>query len=152
MLYSDINWVIKRYLSFTREEQLMIKWKEEYRVGIDFIDEQHERLFEIANRVYELLKNDLYFDKYDEIIQVIEELRDYTIFHFKAEEDYMMQIKYRKFFSHKVEHDDFIRKIEELDLENIDKMQNEYLLELIQFIVKWVTGHILETDRLITAH
>lgn len=30
----------------------MIIWKEEYTMGIQHIDEQHKKLFEIAGRIY----------------------------------------------------------------------------------------------------
>jgi hemerythrin len=33
----------------------VIKWSQEYEVGVALIDQQHQKLFEIANRAYELL-------------------------------------------------------------------------------------------------
>lgn len=126
---------------------MMFKWKSEYEVGIQLIDEQHQKLFEIADRAYELLTNDLYIDKYDKIIEVISELKDYTVYHFQAEEEYMIQTRYKKYFSHKVEHDDFIKKVKEIDLYSIDNMQNQYLRELLRFIIGWIEKHILEIDK-----
>lgn len=128
----------------------LIKWKEEFIIGIDHIDEQHKKLFEIANRAYEILKSDLYVDKYNKIVEVIEELKEYTIFHFKAEEEYMLSIGYKKFFSQKVEHTDFIEKIKNINLEEIDTDQDKYLLELLEFVVDWIGSHILEKDKLMT--
>ena len=40
-----------------------------------FIDEEHEKLFEIANTAYELLVDEFIPDKYDYIMEVISELR-----------------------------------------------------------------------------
>jgi len=125
----------------------MVKWKSEYEVGIQLIDEQHKKLFEIAGRTFELLTDDLCVDKYDKIIEVINELKAYTIYHFQTEEEYMIQTRYKKYFSHKVEHDDFINKINGIDLYSVDKMQNEYLIELLNFIIEWVGKHILENDK-----
>ncbi|MFZ5945773.1 MAG: bacteriohemerythrin [Bacillota bacterium] len=127
----------------------MIKWKEEYRIGVDLIDEQHQKLFEIANNVYELLKNDLYIDKYDKVVEILEELKDYTVFHFKSEEAYMMQEGYKKIFSHKMEHDDFIAKINDINLEELDENQDQHIMEILDFVVKWIDKHILERDKLI---
>jgi len=45
----------------------MLKWKDEYSIGIELIDEQHKHIFEIGNDAYELLKNDLSLDKYSKI-------------------------------------------------------------------------------------
>ena len=53
----------------------MIKWREEFRIGVEDIDQQHQKLFAIAGEAYELLKNDLLTDKYDRIVSIIEELR-----------------------------------------------------------------------------
>ena len=125
----------------------MIQWKESYRLVIEEIDEQHKKLFEIANRAYELLKNDFVTDKYDRIVDIIEELKDYAVYHFSFEEKYMASIKYRKLFSHKVIHDDFIAKINEVDLDNVDESQDEYLLGILDFVVQWIEQHILGTDR-----
>ncbi|WP_160677821.1 bacteriohemerythrin [Clostridium sp. C8-1-8] len=127
----------------------MITWKDEYTVGVKLIDDQHRRLLEIADDVYQLTKNNFITDKYDKIVQVIEELKDYTVFHFKSEEEYMLSIGYKKFLSHKVEHDDFVNKINSLDLKQIDESQQQYLLEILEFIVKWIDEHILQKDKLI---
>ncbi|GFP75141.1 bacteriohemerythrin [Clostridium fungisolvens] len=129
----------------------MITWKDEYTVGVELIDSQHKRLLEIANDVYELTKNSFITDKYDRIVEVIEELKDYTIFHFKSEEEYMLSIGYKKFLSHKVEHDDFVNKVNGLDLNKIDESQQKHLLEILEFIVQWIDEHILQKDKLITA-
>lgn len=64
----------------------MYVMKEEFKTGIDFIDEQHQALFDIANKTYYLLKDEFSIDKYDTIVSLIEELRKYSIYHFRAEE------------------------------------------------------------------
>ncbi|MCM0647693.1 hemerythrin family protein [Clostridium swellfunianum] len=129
----------------------MIKWKEDYVLGIEIIDEQHKKLFEIAERAFNLLKDEFRTDKYDAIIEILGELKDYTVFHFKSEEDYMMSIGYRKVLSHKVYHNDFIETINNVDLSKIDKNQDEYIMELLGFVVKWIDEHILQQDKQIIA-
>lgn len=125
----------------------MITWKEDFLVGIDEIDEQHKKLFAIANRAYELLKNDFYVDKYDRIVTIIEELKDYAVFHFKFEEDYMKKTNYKKLFTQKIQHDSFVKKINEIDLREIDSNQDQSLTELLDFIVNWIGNHILVMDK-----
>lgn len=125
----------------------MIAWKDDFLVGIDEIDEQHKKLFAIANKAYELLNNDLYVDKYDRIVSIIEELKDYTVFHFTFEEEYMMKIKYKKFFTQKIQHESFMKKINEINLNEIDSNQDKSLLELLDFIINWISNHILIMDK-----
>ncbi len=128
----------------------MIQWREEFALGVPAIDEQHQKLFEIANRAYYLLKNELLGDKYDQIIAIFEELKDYAVYHFSFEENYMTSIGYKKFLSHKVHHDDFIEKINETDLDEIDQNQEQYLIDTLEFIVQWIEKHILGVDKKIT--
>ncbi|WP_422446740.1 bacteriohemerythrin [Thermoanaerobacterium sp. DL9XJH110] len=129
----------------------MIRWKDEYRIGVEKIDEQHKKLFEIAGRAYDLLKNEFYIDKYDRIVEILNELKDYTVYHFNSEEEYMKSIGYRRFLSHKVEHDDFIEKINSVDFSKIDSNQDKYILDLLEFIVNWIDKHILGRDKLIVS-
>lgn len=129
----------------------MLQWKEEYSIGVELIDEQHKHLFEIGNKIYDLLENYLYVDKYDKIVVIINELREYTRYHFKSEEDYMIQMKYPKYFNQKVEHDDFIGKIEEIDLGDLDKNQDKHIRDILTFVFNWILEHILKKDKLIKA-
>jgi hemerythrin len=128
----------------------MIVWREKYRVGVPLIDEQHKTLFSIANRAYELLRNDWQSDKYDAVVAILEELRDYALFHFNAEEKYMMDIGYRRFLSHKVQHDDFRERLNAVDLYELDANQESYLSEILDFVVSWIENHILKVDKQIT--
>lgn len=125
----------------------MIEWKEEYVLGIEKIDEQHKQLFKIAGDISDLIKNQLITDKFDHILQLVSELKDYTVFHFSSEEEYMKSIGYKKYFSHKVEHQDFIEKINHVDMDKIDADHEQYLVEILDFVLNWIAKHILETDK-----
>jgi len=125
----------------------MISWRDEFALGVPEIDEQHKNLFAIANRAYEVLKNQLLVDKYDQIVAIFNELKDYTVYHFSYEEEYMKSIGYRKLLSHKVEHDDFIQRINETDLRAIDENQEQYLIDTLEFVVSWIEKHILGVDK-----
>ena len=130
----------------------MYEMKDEFKTGIDFIDEQHAKLFDIANQAYLLLKNDFTIDKYDKVIDLIDELKDYTSFHFKSEEDYMDSINYKRRFTQKIEHDAFIKKLDEVDYRSIDTNPDEYIFKMLEFLNQWLTGHILHYDKLIGKH
>ncbi|AWI05602.1 bacteriohemerythrin [Clostridium drakei] len=127
----------------------MLEWKDKYSIGVELIDEQHKHLFEIGNKAVKLLKNDFYVDKYDKIIEIIQELCEYTEFHFKAEEGYMLKIGSKQYESQKIEHDIFIKKINSVDFNNIDNDQQKYLEDLLAFVFNWIIDHILQKDKLI---
>ena len=80
----------------------MILWKDKYQIGLEMVDQQHEKLFEIAGRIFDLVKTSDNIDKYDQIMEVIQELKDYTVFHFEEEEAYMEKSGYPKLMSHKM--------------------------------------------------
>lgn len=128
----------------------MLVWKEGYSVGIELIDKQHKHLFDIGNQAYELLKNELRVDKYDEIVQILEDLRQYTKFHFQTEENFMMSINSPQLPTQKIEHAEFIRKIDKIDFRKLDENANKYLDEILSFVFNWILEHVLHKDKLIT--
>ncbi len=127
----------------------MYEFKEEYKTGIESIDTEHRKLFEIANKAYDTLMDEFIPDKYDYIIEILEELTSYAAFHFQHEEEYMMSIRYKKLFAQKTEHQDFMDKISTFNLHDIDGDQNETILEILQFLTDWLVQHIMGSDKLI---
>ncbi len=121
-----------------------------YRTGITLIDDEHRRLFEIIKETNDLIHEEFLHDKYDEIVRLITELRYYTEFHFSDEEALMTHIQYPGLNAQKRAHSAFIERLVEIDLNDLDEMddhQQEYLLDLIQFLLDWLTNHILACDQ-----
>ena len=121
-----------------------------YMTGITLIDDEHRRLFEIIKETNDLIHEEFLHDKYDEIVRLITELRDYTEFHFSDEEALMTRIQYPGLNAQKRAHSAFIERLVEIDLNDLDEMddhQQEYLLDLIQFLLDWLTNHILACDQ-----
>lgn len=127
----------------------MYEMKDEYLTGIEQIDTEHRRLFEIAEELYQLSKEEFVPDKYDNIRSLLDELREYTKFHFKHEEEYMESIGYKRMFMQKVQHDAFIKQLDEWDLEDLDENQDEMISEILQHVTNWLIEHILEQDKAI---
>lgn len=88
----------------------MYEMKPEYYIGIEMIDEEHKQLFKYADEAYELLNDEFTPDKYDKIEAILIKLRDYTEKHFTDEENYMESINYKKLFTQKIQHQEFISK------------------------------------------
>jgi len=82
-------------------------------------------------------------------MNLVNELKDYTQYHFKHEEEYMESIGYKRLLSQKVAHEDFIQKINEYTPDVIDENQKETLLELLDFLATWLVEHIYKQDKLI---
>lgn len=123
------------------------EFTDDYLTGIELIDKEHEHLFEIANETYNLLKNEFVTDKYDRIVALLEELKDYTKTHFAHEEEYMKSINYQYIWSEIHQHRTFEKKLDDIDLKKLDDSQQEYILEILDFLTKWLSGHIKGADR-----
>lgn len=127
----------------------MYEMKPEFFTGIKLVDDEHARLFELANEAYELMQDNFTSDKYDYIVDILNGLKDYAKLHFEDEEAYMESIQYKRLFTQKIEHQAFISKLEEMDLESIDENQETAILDLLNFLNDWLIEHILEKDMLI---
>lgn len=130
----------------------MYEIKPEYLTGIEFIDKEHTRLFELADETYELLHDDLSQDKSSEIIRLVSELIDYTRVHFSHEEDYQKSINYPYIEQHAAQHRQFEDSLLAIDvdaLENDLEGQNEAVEGILEFLVNWLINHIKKVDKLL---
>ena len=118
----------------------------EYLTGIEAIDEEHAKLFELTNECYDLVMDDTAADRFDNIVALIEELRSYAATHFAHEEEYMERIQYERRFSERYQHLRFIQKLSEINLDDIDENQQEQLLNILDFLARWLYGHIKVMD------
>ena len=129
----------------------MYEMKKEYYTGIELVDNEHLQLFDYANQIYELLHDDYVADKYDNIKDLLQKLTDYAEQHFADEEAYMESIHYKRLFTQKIQHQEFINSLSKYDLDEIDRMENKDVVisELLTFVTDWLISHILNVDTLI---
>ena len=125
----------------------MYEFKEEFLTGIEMIDREHKRLFEIAENLYQLKCREYVTDKYDHIREILTELRDYTMTHFEHEEAYMKSISYKRMCSQLSQHDALRETISGWDLDAIDEDQDEAIGDMLNLITDWLVNHILNEDK-----
>ncbi len=126
----------------------LFSWKEEYSVHVPELDEHHKILMDIINKSYD---NCLQTDIVDCIGPKIQELIDYSEYHFKAEEEYMRRVEYFESEEHVEQHSMFIFKIRELQQAYSDN-EMELTKSLIVFLGKWLLHHVFEEDRKYALH
>lgn len=137
-------------------EEWMIKenpceFTEDYLVGIELIDREHEELFRIVGRANQLVKSYDTAVDYDALMKILNELKAYTEEHFRDEEEYMEWIHYEGLAAQKRAHEAFIDKLANIDLNEIENNPQEYLQKLLEFLLGWLINHILYTDKKIPA-
>lgn len=137
-------------LTNTPDEDLYA-FTDKYKTGISLIDDEHKRLFEIIRETRDVIEAELLHDKYDQIVHILEELKDYTIMHFQDEENYMQSIGYDGLELQQMAHIAFVDRLNEINLDDVDEDQKKYLDELLDFLLNWLINHILKMDKQIPA-
>lgn len=126
----------------------VLKWSDTFSVNVKEIDDQHKMLVEMINTLHNALKANKGRDVHNEIIS---KMAGYAKTHFKTEEKYMIQYNFMGYYSHKIEHDQFVVKA--LDLkERLEKSDLAMTLEIYNFLTDWLVNHILGTDKKYSQH
>ena len=124
-------------------------FEDKFKVGVALIDEEHKQLFAIIGKVHTAIRNNFVHDKFDVILDILVELKEYTRVHFADEENYMHEIGYDGLPYQEMLHQKFINKLNELDLDDVDDNQEEYLYDFLEFLQNWLVNHILRVDKMI---
>ena len=79
---------------------------------------------------------------------ILENLREYTVKHFADEEEYMESIHYKKIFTQKIQHQEFIQKLDEFMEHHNDEVedQDKQILNILEYLTEWLVNHILHVD------
>lgn len=118
------------------------EWQDSFSVGSKAMDEQHKKMIGILNKLHDAMKEG---KAAKEISLIVNEMADYTKFHFGSEEKLMSDSQYVGLASQKAEHIAFIKKSVEFQ-ENITSGKLAISIDVLNFLKDWWTNHILITD------
>lgn len=121
-------------------------WDDHFNTGIDMIDNQHRQLVIILNRLATMVA---YQSSNDDLNGILDELIEYTVYHFQTEEKIWHQHIHGGHVNdeHEAVHQKFIDTVLELKKQQDLKPLNEIADEALKFLAKWLASHILESDR-----
>jgi hemerythrin-like metal-binding protein len=122
----------------------VIKWDPEtHGVGIRELDEQHQRLADLINRIGQAIASG---DDPDSLRSLLDVLVQFSEFHFFTEEHYMAQHGYHGEASHRQGHHHLVDQLLTLrqDIATKDKADAQHIIDFLGY---WLTQHILEMDR-----
>jgi len=117
-----------------------IKWEPKYSVGVEILDEQHRKLFDIVNDLIDEIEMGS-----NHLLPVIGDLVAYISVHFKQESIVMMESNYPGFMKHSREHRDFTEKVQAF-LQNYEQGDAELGLKMIVFLKEWIFNHTTRLD------
>jgi len=112
----------------------IIKWNEAMSVGNDLLDGEHRTLIALTNKLVAA-----YYAGVGSkvVVQVFQEILDYTKVHFANEEDYLREIGYPDYEAHCEVHRKFVAGLDGVDLSGSS---------LLTTLSDWLVHHILQDD------
>ena len=121
-----------------------IEWTSDLDVGIEEINDEHKHLIGLANQVL----GACYVGQGGAIIaDVVDQLIDYTRYHFDREIDILEKYDYPDLAMHRREHDDLIKRVLQIKARIDDEKADEISLETMLFLQDWLINHVMEHDR-----
>jgi hemerythrin len=120
-----------------------IKWNSRYAVNIEDVDNQHQKLIDLINKLYDAMS----VGKGKDVLgPVLTELVDYTTYHFNTEERLFQQNGYPEYAGHKMAHDELAAKTKALKKE-FDTGNKKLSIDVMLFLSNWLNDHIMEEDK-----
>jgi len=123
----------------------IIDWSDQLACGLDDVDAQHHKLIDLVNKLGNMQACNTAMD---ELIDVYDELKNYTLYHFKHEEDLMnsCSVDEANKKAHFNAHQGFIERITKID--QLIVSHPAYVVDhLLAFLVKWLIHHISVVDK-----
>ena len=121
-----------------------VAWDETMSVGVGILDNDHKRLLEMFNG---LLKTGVATKSKDDLVPLLEGLRDYTDVHFRREEAFMERHGYPDLDTHKAAHRYFVDEVAKLSRELSGDHTMMLRIDLILLLKDWLIEHIQSTDK-----
>ncbi|MFH1631728.1 MAG: hemerythrin family protein [bacterium] len=126
---------------------MKFEWKDEYLLGFEEIDEQHQNFFKMADEVNEFVgEGNLTMDG---LLEKLTALSNYALYHFETEENYFKKCEYPGAEHHIELHHNYKERMRQLidDLRGSDDGLEELAGKVVNFAWDWFAGHILNEDR-----
>jgi hemerythrin-like metal-binding protein len=118
-------------------------WSSYFFVGVETLDVQHRRLFDIMDELDVAMKDG---QAGGVAGRLLDELLEYTRVHFSTEETMMRTAKYAGFARHRDLHTELAGQVKEY-LARERSGDSSVQAELLHFLREWLADHIQREDR-----
>ncbi len=123
-------------------DEAFFKWSPAYSVNIQAIDDQHQELVNILNRLFVAVSKR---EGDQAIAGILDALLSYTGTHFALEERLMKQAGYQDYEAHKAEHRKLLAQLDQLCKKHMIEEKAIYF-EMLSFLKTWLREHIQGVD------
>lgn len=122
-----------------------VAWEKMYSVHINEIDEQHKKLIDFTNEIYDKLDKPNF--NLDEFEGIFDQLIEFANWHFGTEERYFAKFNYEGAAAHIQEHNKIKDKINELKDQFLRAGKITMIFEVLRLFDDWLFVHIMEYDQ-----
>jgi methyl-accepting chemotaxis protein/hemerythrin len=128
---------------FEFDSSKFMVWDDSYSTGVDKFDKQHQKLMDLVNNLFRAMQQG---QSNAVLAGILNELAEYTDFHFKSEEEAFEKFGYPDTNEHKKIHADLVNKV----MDFIKQFQNGNAavdFNLLSFLQDWLNIHIKVEDK-----
>ncbi len=124
-------------------------WKESYRLGVERIDKQHQKLFKMTGALVQAARDGAGEETYKKALYF---LKEYVVYHFQDEEDYQRAIGYSRLEEHIQQHREFAGKVQEYEEKLIENGYDQRMTKyLAGTLTAWLIHHVADSDQKLVA-
>jgi hemerythrin len=129
-------------------------WREEYKIGVELVDKQHQELFKRLGDFIQTVRSDKEkLEKKEEVEKTLSFMGEYVVTHFDAEEALQQKYNYPDFEQHHQIHEEFKAEVAEFQKKYSENVYDEdFLLEFSGRLLTWLINHVASTDQDIGEH
>ncbi len=138
----DLNSMARVLAMLTDDSLTFLRWDGDLALGVASMDKQHHGLVELVNRLYDAYRQD---NGREAAGPVLAGLVDYTVRHFRAEEEYMVRQGFPGLRDHQQLHADLLARVDGFRRRHAAG-QPEVVLDLLLFLRTWLVRHIQGAD------
>ncbi len=137
---SDMKTLVNRFV-YQDASMTLMAWNDGMATNVGDVDEHHKKLIDLINKIYRgiMLKKGK-----DVVDEALDELVEYTVFHFGYEESLFEKYGYPETAMHKEKHRKLVGQV--TDFVNEFKDGKDVGNELLKFLKDWLMNHILKVD------
>lgn len=126
----------------------MLAWNDSLSVNVAEIDAQHKGLVDMVNKLYDSMRQD---HAASVLLDIVDEMGEYTVVHFGTEERHMDEKGYPDSAAHKAEHAAFVEKVTQVTAE-CRTGTTALSMDILNFLSGWLVTHINGDDKKLGAY
>jgi len=126
----------------------LMEWNKTLLLDVEPFDKHHEHLFSLLNRIYDLISSNAPSSEFNDVLV---QLRDYTVYHFNAEEVWMQEQNYPMMLTHLQQHKLFLNEVIRFQ-EELAAGSPMVAIGILTFLKEWLLNHIYKIDTEYAAH